>query len=138
MKYKIVEGKRKAIGSYGKYVARAVHNGVVKYDDFFDEVAREGGSATPGDVHAVMGKVLNILVRHLQQGDVVEIPYLGRMKLDIDSVAVDKSEDFDAGKHIRSVHVNFTAQSRNGSQELLEGIRFERCHADSADVDKEK
>lgn len=28
--------------------------------------------------------------------------------------------------HIRSVHVNFTAQSRNGSQELLEGIEFER------------
>lgn len=126
MKYKLVEGKRKAIGSYGKYVARAVHNGVVTYNDFYDEVARESGSATPSDVHAVMGKVLNILVRHLQQGDVVEIPYLGRMKLDIDSVGVDSPEDFKANEHIKSLHVNFTAQSKNGQQKLLEGIKFEK------------
>lgn len=126
MKYKLVEGKRKAIGSYGKYVARAVHNNVVTYDDFFKEMAFEGGTAKPSDLHAVMGKVISILMRHLKQGDVVEIPYLGRMKIDIDSVAVDRPEDFNANKHIKSVHVNFTAQSRDGQQELLEGIKFER------------
>ena len=126
MKYRLVKGNRKAIGSYGKYVARAVHNGVVTYDDFFGEVAREAGSAKPSDVHAVMGKVLNILVRHLQQGDVVEIPYLGRMKIDIDSAAVDNPEDFVARDHIKSVHVNFTAKSNKGTQELIDGITFEK------------
>lgn len=126
MKYKLVKGKRKAIGSYGKYVARAVHNGVVTYDGFFKEVAKEAGSAKPSDVHAVMGKVLSILVNHLQQGDIVEIPYLGRMKIDIDSVAVESPEDFNVRKHIKSVHVNFTAKSENGTQELLDGIKFEK------------
>lgn len=127
MKYKLVEGKRRAIGSYGKYVARAVHNSVVTYDDFFEEVAKEAGSAKPSDVHAVMGKVLSILVKHLQDGDVVEIPYLGRMKIDIDSVAVDRPEDFKVHEHIKSVHVNFTAKSTKGSQELFEGIKFEKA-----------
>lgn len=127
MKYKLVEGKRKAIGSYRKYVARAVHNGVVSYEDFFKEIEHEGGSATPSDVHAVMDKVLNILVRHLQQGDVVEIPYLGRMKIDIDSTAVESPDEFNAREHIKSVHMNFTAQSKNGHQELLEGIKFEKA-----------
>lgn len=128
MKYKLVKGKRKAIGSYGKYVARAVHYDVVKYDDFFDEVAKEAGTAKPSDVHAVMGKVLNILVKHLQKGDVVEIPYLGRMKIDIDSAAVDTMEEFDVRKHIKSVHLNFTAKSSQGSQELIDGIKFEKVN----------
>lgn len=126
MKYKLVKGKRRAIGSYDKYVARVVHNGVVNYKDFFEEVRIEAGTAKPCDVHAVMGKVLRILVRHLQQGDIVEIPYLGRMKIDIDSAAVDTPADFDAKKHIKSVHVNFTAQRSNGTQELFDGIRFEK------------
>lgn len=132
MKYKLVEGKRKAIGSYGKYVARAVHPMVVTYDDFFKEVAKEAGTAKPSDVHAVMGKVLSILVQHLQKGDVVEIPYLGRMKIDIDSAAVDSPEEFIPQKHIKSVHVNFTAQSKKGAQELFQGISFEReCSVNS-------
>lgn len=127
MKYRLVKGKRKAIGSYGKYVARAVHNSVVTYNDFFNEVANEAGTATPADVHAVMGKVLNILIHHLQEGDVVEIPYLGRMKIDIDSAAVDTPEDFKVKEHIKSVHINFTAHSKNGMQKLFEGIRFEKA-----------
>lgn len=125
MKYILVKGKRKAIGSYGKYVARVVHNDIVTYEDFFKEMAQEAGTAKPSDLHAVMGKVLRILVRHLQMGDVVEIPYLGRMKIDIDSVAVDSPEDFDARKHVKSVHLNFTAQCSKGKQELFDGIKLE-------------
>lgn len=105
MEYKIIKGKRRAIASYGRYVARVVHRQTVTYDDFARELAREAGTAKVSDMHAVMGKVLRILNRHLMQGDIVEIPYIGRMKLEAISASMDDASDFDPVRHIKGHRV---------------------------------
>ena len=56
----------------------------------------------------------------------VRLPDWGMMKLEIESEKVDDPQTFRAKKHIRGVRLHFLPQSEAGTQELYDGITFEK------------
>lgn len=126
MKYKLQRINNHTQKSYGKYVARAQHYQTVTQQELEEEIQRNC-SATVADCKLVLRELADVLASHLQDGDRVELPYLGTAKLEILSAAVDTPEEFDVRKHVKGIRVHLLPKSEKGSQELYEGIKIEKA-----------
>lgn len=125
MRYRIVEGKHPRSASYGKYVARAVHDNRVTSDEIEREI-EANCCATCADVKAVMYELYDVLLSHLRNGDIVELPALGTMKLEIKSKVVDRPEDFRPSEHISAVNLRIIPTSKDGKPEMYSGLEFKK------------
>ena len=125
MKYKIVKETKPTLNTFGKYKAKAVHNGVVGNHQIMKEVA-EYLKVSEGDVLGVMMGLSTVISRHLRRGDKVRLDSWGLMKLEIESEKVDRLSDFRVKKHIRGVRLHFLPESEKGKPELYQDIRFEK------------
>ena len=125
MKYKIVKETKPTLNTFGKYKAKAVHNGVVGNHQIMKEVA-EYLKVSEGDVLGVMMGLSTVISRHLRRGDKVRLDSWGLMKLEIESEKVDRLSDFCVKKHIRGVRLHFLPESEKGKPELYQDIRFEK------------
>lgn len=123
MKYKIQKINNHTQKSYGKYVARAMHYNTITTEQLEKEI-QENCSAKVSDCELVLCELAETLVRHLQAGDRVELPYIGTAKLEIMSVAVDSEKEFNPHKHIKGVKVHILPKSDKGVKELYDGINF--------------
>ena len=90
MKYKIVKETKPTLNTFGKYKAKAVHNGVVGNHQIMKEVA-EYLKVSEGDVLGVMMGLSTVISRHLRRGDKVRLDSWGLMKLEIESEKVDRT-----------------------------------------------
>ena len=115
MKYKIVKETKPTLKTFGKYKAKAVHNGEVGSRHIRDEVSERLG-ISEGAVEAVMMCLSNVISQHLRRGDKVRLDTWGLMKLEIESDKVDNLKDFRAKKHIRGVRLHFIPESNDGTQ----------------------
>lgn len=125
MKYKIVKETKPTLKTFGKYKAKAVHNGEVDTNHIRSEVAELLG-ITEGGVEAVMLGLSTVVSRHLRRGDKVRLNTWGLMKLEIESDKVDDPATFRAKKHIRGVRLHFLPESEKGKPELYQDITFEK------------
>ena len=125
MKYKIVRENKPTLKNYGRYKAVAIHFQTIEAEQVAQEV-QDNCSAKRSDVELVLGELLEVLARHLKQGDRVRLKYIGLMKLELDSEKVDSPKDFDPAKHIRGVRLHLLPESRRGRKELYEGISLEK------------
>ena len=125
MKYKIVKETKPTLNTFGKYKAKAIHNGEVGNHQIIKEVAEHLGTSE-GDVLGVMMGLSTIINRHLRRGDKVRLDKWGLMKLEIESDKVDRLSDFRAKKHIRGVRLHFLPESEKGKPELYQDIKFEK------------
>ena len=125
MKYKIVKETKPTLKTFGKYKAKAIHNGEVGNHQIIKEVAEHLGTSE-GDVLGVMMGLSTIINRHLRRGDKVRLDKWGLMKLEIESDKVDRLSDFRAKKHIRGVRLHFLPESEKGKPELYQDIKFEK------------
>ena len=126
---KISKGARKNIPSYGKYTAKALHLNTITLEDVCSEVERNC-SMKSSDVQAVLRELLDVLKHHLQQGNRVQLPPLGTMKLDLESGAFDDPAEFSAAKHIKRCKVSFIPTSYRGRQPLLDGVTIDKVLTD--------
>jgi hypothetical protein len=126
MKYTLKKQTRDFLPSAGQYVARAVHGQVIDTETIA-AIIQENCTLKRSDVLAVLSELEDVLVRSLQQGDIVKLNHLGRLKLEIVGRPVAHPSDFVAEKHIRGVKLHLIPESRNGSQRLYEGIRYKRA-----------
>lgn len=78
--------------SYGKYVAKVHHCNTITSQQLQEEIQRNC-SATVADCTLVMCELAETIKRHRQDGDKVELPYLGTAKLEILSAAVDERKN---------------------------------------------
>ena len=124
MKYKIVKETKPTLATFGKYKAKAVHNGTIGSRQIMREAARRLGTSE-GDVLGVALSLSKVISRHLRQGDKVRLEDWGLMKLEIESDKVDSPEDFRPREHIRGVRLHFLPESSKGSPELYQDIEFE-------------
>lgn len=122
MHYKLQKVTNRTQKSYGKYVARAVHHNTITSDQLEEEI-QQNCSAKKSDCKLVLCELAETIARHLQNGDRVVLPYIGTVKLEIESVAVDDAADFDVRKHIKGVRAHLLPKSDKGVQELYEGVR---------------
>ena len=125
MKYKIVRENKPTLKNYGRYKAVAMHFQTIDAEQVAQEV-QDNCSAKRSDVELVLGELLEVLTRHLKQGDRVRLKYIGLMKMELDSEKVDSPKDFDPAKHIRGVRLHLLPESRRGRKELYEDISLEK------------
>ena len=125
MKYKIAKETKPTLATYGKYKAKAVHNGTIDSHQIIKEVARRMGTSE-GNIVGVVMSLSEVLKKHLRRGDKVRLKDWGLMKLEIESDKVDDPELFKAKKHIRGVRLHFLPESSKGSPDLYKDISFEK------------
>ena len=125
MKYKIVKETKPTLKTFGKYKAKAVHNGEVDSRRIRNEVAERLG-ISEGAVEAVMMGLSTVINHHLRRGDKVRLDRWGLMKLEIESDKVDDPTTFRAKKHIRGVRLHFLPESEKGKPELYQDMTFEK------------
>ena len=125
MRYKIVKETKPTLKTFGKYKAKAVHNGEVGSRHIRDEVSERLG-ISEGAVEAVMMCLSNVISHHLRRGDKVRLDTWGLMKLEIESDKVDDPATFRANKHIRGVRLHFLPESEKGKPELYQDMTFEK------------
>lgn len=125
MRYKIVKETKPTLKTFGKYKAKAVHNGEVGSHRIRAEVAERLG-ISEGAVEAVMMGLSSVISRHLRRGDKVRLDKWGLMKLEIESDKVDEPTTFRAKKHIRGVRLHFLPESEKGKPELYQDMTFEK------------
>ncbi|MBQ9236820.1 MAG: HU family DNA-binding protein [Prevotella sp.] len=123
------KGTHPRVSSYGKYVARVMHFNTITPEDLEREI-EHNCSATAADVQLVTRQLYATIIRHLQDGDRVEIPNMGTMKLEVKSKAVDEAKDFDPARHISSYNLHFIPKSKQGKPELYQGIKIDRIIRD--------
>ena len=68
MKYKIVRENKPTLKNYGRYKAVAMHFQTIDAEQVAQEV-QDNCSAKRSDVELVLGELLEVLARHLKQGD---------------------------------------------------------------------
>ena len=125
MKYIIVKETKPTLKTFGKYKAKAVHNGEVGSRHIRDEVSERLG-ISEGAVEAVMMCLSNVISQHLRRGDKVRLDTWGLMKLEIESDKVDDPTTFRANKHIRGVRLHFLPESEKGKPERYQDMTFEK------------
>ena len=125
MRYKIVKENKPTLQTFGKYKAKAVHNGEVDSRQIMREAAQRLG-LTEGDVVGVVLSLGSVINDHLRRGDKVRLDRWGMMKLEIESDKVDSPEQFNARKHIRGVRLHFLPESSKGKPELYQEIKYEK------------
>lgn len=125
MRYKITQETKPTIASYGKYRAKAVHDGVVENSKIEEEVASRLGISV-GAVTSVRNVLWEVINEHLRNGEKVRLKDWGLMKLEIESDKVDMPQEFKPRKHIRGVRLHFLPESSGGSPELYQDIKFVR------------
>lgn len=125
MKYKIVKETKPTLKTFGKYKAKAVHNGEVSSREIMKEVAEHLGTSQ-GTVLGVMLGLSTVINQHLRRGDKVRMEHWGMMKLEIESDKVDSPEQFKPRKHIRGVRLHFLPESEKGKPELYQDMKYEK------------
>ncbi len=125
MKYKIKKETKPTLPTFGKYKAVAVHDKTVTSKQIFKETAARS-QLQEININAVMLSVIDVINQHLRDGDRVYLNGWGTMKLEIESEKVENPKDFRAQKHIRAVRLRFIPASTEGTQELYDGITFEK------------
>lgn len=125
MKYRIKKETKPTLPTFGKYKAVAVHDKTVTSKQIFKETAARS-QLQEININAVMLSVIDVINQHLRDGDRVYLDGWGTMKLEIESEKVENPKDFRANKHIRAVRLHFIPASTEGTQELYDGITFEK------------
>ena len=125
MKFKIVKETKPTLKTFGKYKAKAIHNGEVSSREIMKEVAEHLGTSQ-GTVLGVMLGLSTVINQHLRRGDKVRMEHWGMMKLEIESDKVDSPEQFKPRKHIRGVRLHFLPESEKGKPELYQDMKYEK------------
>lgn len=125
MKYKIQQGNKPTLPSYGKYTVKAAHQQTVDYEKFMGEM-QYGSCFTKGTIDGVINDFFNVLSRHLRDGDIVEIPKIGTFKMEIESRTFDCPEDFDPKSHVRRFSLHLLPKCSSGTPELYQDVKLEK------------
>lgn len=125
MKYKLVKETKPKLPTFGKYKAKTIHHRTVSSDEIIREVSQRDG-IDEGAVITIMMGLAHVINYHLRQGDKVKLYRWGTMKLEIESEKVDNPKEFKTKKHIRGVRLHFLPESRGGSPELYQNLKYEK------------
>ncbi len=119
------KSRNKATSSNGRYVAKVNHYTTVDFEQFIDEI-ETSCSLTKSDLVAAVRAIGENLVLHLQQGDIVDLPQIGRFKIEMECKPVDNPDDFKPEKHLKRFQLHVIPFSHNGTQPLYDDIKLQR------------
>ena len=109
----------------GLWFPKAVHTVTVTTEDLLKEIPK-GCSLKKSDLLAVLTELSEFLLRHLRQGEVVDLDGIGRFKLEVKGQGVISPADFHEQTDVSGYVCHFTPYSRNGRKPLFEDIELKR------------
>ena len=109
----------------GLWFPKALHPITVTTKDLLKEIPRNC-SLKRSDLLAALTELSEFLLRHLRQGEIVDIDGIGRFKLEVKGQGVLSPDDFDECTDISGYVCHFTPYSRNGRKLMFEDIELVR------------
>src|SRR5574344_612036 len=109
----------------GLWFPKALHPVTVTTEDLLKEIPRNC-SLKRSDLLAALTELSEFLLRHLRQGEVVDIDGIGRFKLEVKGQGVLSPDDFDEQTDVSGYVCHFTPYSRNGRKPLFADIELKR------------
>jgi predicted histone-like DNA-binding protein len=107
---------RKMEKAYGKWYGRLVTLDTLTTHDLCKHIAKHGSVFTADVVKGVVEKFVNCFEELLLEGNKVKLDGLGTFYLTISTSGVEKSEDFDAQQHVKSVRMRFLPDKSSESE----------------------
>ena len=132
LKYRLVQLKdmsKDAAEDAKLYYPRLVGNGKVTFEALCEEVA-EQSSLTSGDIKNCMDRLINCLVRHLQEGRSVDCGDLGSFRINIRSKGSITQEGYDATTMMREPGIQYYLGKKLREMRSTK-VQFERITAQS-------
>lgn len=125
MKYYMTKSNNRVSAAKGKYVAKVRHYQTVDFNAIADRIS---GSCTltKADVIATLTAFSQEMVRSLKNGDVVEMPEIGKFKLEMEVAPVDAPADFEPSKHLKRFQLHVLPAMRGGKRLMYQDINLER------------
>ena len=99
VKFKIYQDVRTKSKTKGKFYARAVVSDVADLESISKEI-EENTSAKQADVYAVLRELVNVMARHMRNGDRVVLDGFGSFKVGLKTKPADSVEKFNVAKNI--------------------------------------
>ena len=127
VKYKLYQEKRTGSANFGKWYGRAVIDDMVNLESISREI-QDNTTAKQADVYAVLTELVNVMERHLKNGDRVVLDGFGSFKVGLKTKPATTAKDFTPAKHIVGARINFqpethwTATDRTRRKQFLNGI----------------
>lgn len=127
VKYKLYQEKRATSPNKDKWYARAVVTDVVGLEEISKEI-QDNTTAKQADVYAVLKELVNVMERHLKNGDRVVLDDFGSFKIGLKTIPADSAKTFTPSKNIVGARLNFqpethwTAADRTRRKQFLQGI----------------
>lgn len=125
MKYYMKQSRNGVTASNGKYVAKVRHYQTVDFDTIAQRIS-DSTTLTKADVIATLTAFGEEMQRSLQEGDVVEMPNIGKFKLEMEVVPVDAPEEFNPAQHLRRMQLHVLPASKDRKRTLYSDIKLEK------------
>ena len=109
----------------GLWFPKALHPVTVTTEELLKEIPKSC-SLKRSDLLAALTELSEFLLRHLRQGEVVDIDGIGRFKLEVKGQGVISPDDFDEQTDVSGYVCHFTPYSRNGRKPLFADIELVR------------
>ena len=109
----------------GLWFPKALHPITVTTEELLKEIPKSC-SLKRSDLLAALTELSEFLLRHLRQGEVVDIDGIGRFKLEVKGQGVISPDDFDEQTDVSGYVCHFTPYSRNGRKPLFADIELRR------------
>ncbi len=109
----------------GLWFPKALHPITVTTEELLKEIPKSC-SLKRSDLLAALTELSEFLLRHLRQGEVVDIDGIGRFKLEVKGQGVISPDDFDEQTDVSGYVCHFTPYSRNGRKPLFADIELKR------------
>lgn len=129
VKFKIYQDTRSQSKTKGKFYARAVVSDVADLESISKEI-EENTSAKQADVYAVLRELVNVMARHMRNGNRVVLDGFGSFKVGLKTKPADSVEKFNVAKNIVGTRINFQPEThwkgadRARTRAFLSGIDF--------------
>lgn len=129
VKYKLYQESRKNAKNKGKWYARAVVSDVADLESISKEI-EENTTAKQADVYAVLRELVNVMARHMRNGDRVVLDGFGSFKVGLKTKPADSAEKFNVAKNIVGTRINFQPETHwkagdiGRTRAFLTGIDF--------------
>ena len=127
IKYELYQDNRSKSENFGKWYARAQVSDVVGLEEISQEI-QDNTSAKQADVYAVLKELVNVIGRHLRNGDRVVLEGFGSFKVGLKTKPANSAKDFKAATNIVGARVNFlpethwSATDKTRRKQLLQGL----------------
>ena len=109
----------------GLWFPKALHPVTVTTEELLKEIPKSC-SLKRSDLLAALTELSEFLLRHLRQGEVVDIDGIGRFKLEVKGQGVISPDDFDEQTDVSGYVCHFTPYSHNGRKPLFADIELVR------------